>query len=106
MQTVATDKIDILLASEPNKILVEKSRWYLDSNLDAAIGILRSGIEIIGSGKGQGFVWVECMGLILVSCYVSPNITIDSYETFFYELDCVIGSCWERCLIAGDFNAK
>lgn len=104
---MATDKlVDFLLVSEPNRKLVEGDRWRTDRRGDAAIGEVSRLVAVERSGSGDGFVWVELAGVVVYSCYISPNIRFEEYVR-------VVGGVlddverWDKdVMVVGDFNAK
>ncbi|EFN85427.1 hypothetical protein EAI_09089, partial [Harpegnathos saltator] len=54
-----------------------------------------------------GFVAVDCGGMVIVSCYFSPNLEIDEYDVALGELaDCVRSCSGSPIVVAGDFNAR
>lgn len=56
--------------------------------------------------KGPRFVSIHCGPYLVVSCYVSPNIGMQEYNSFLDELSDALSSRVDRIIIAGDFNAK
>ncbi|XP_056647307.1 uncharacterized protein LOC130451974 [Diorhabda sublineata] len=105
-QTIIVNNIDISIVSEPNKILIKDSKWYVDENFDAAIGITNNDIRVLNSGRGNGFVWIEYTELVVFSCYISLNLTLEVFGIILNQLKDAIGTRNKKCLIAGDFNAK
>lgn len=57
--TARINKIDILLLSEPNSKLVEKSHWMTDKHVDAAICILNRELKIAEWKSEEGFLWIN-----------------------------------------------
>lgn len=96
-----------LLVSEPNKTAVKKGRWTQDNRLDAAICHVGQGPGITKCGYGDGFVWVEIQDLVVYSCYISPNTTLDAYESFINSLTIDLADKGtKKIILTGDFNAK
>lgn len=58
-------------------------------------------------GAGDGLAWIEFDGLLIISCYFSPNISHYTLSDKLQALEVLITSSNNsRILIAGDFNAK
>lgn len=57
--------------------------------------------------RGKGYVGVRTGNMVVVSCYVSPNVDIFEFEDFLEELTIVVKNLdYKYLIIAGDFNAK
>nr|CAI5821134.1 unnamed protein product [Callosobruchus analis] len=98
--------VDILVVAEPNKIKIENSSWLADTRRDAAIYICNRQIKLYNSGKGSGFVWVDIGGIVLYSCYFSPNSEISEFEVSLHFLKESILEKNAQIMVCGDFNAK
>lgn len=98
---------DLCLVSEPNKDLAKKSGWYMDENADAAIWLVNRSRAIETHGKGAGFVWVETEdGVVVLSCYFSPNKPVDAFNAFLDEIGQVVRSQQGKKVIVTEyFNA-
>ena len=53
-----------------------------------------------------GFVWVEMAGVLVYSCYFSPNDPFKVFETQILLLEGSLSEAVGRSLIGGDFNSK
>lgn len=108
MATAGRYGAKFILVSEPHLItLKNRNRWFVDRRKDAAIGFLGSSSQVTATGAGEGFVWVRTDGIVVYSCYISPNITMDIFELFVRNLAEDIrakGRC--KIVLTGDFNAK
>jgi hypothetical protein len=98
-------KVDVLIVSEPNKKLIGKGEWYVDTNRDAASKVVNRSRKVENSG-GKGYVWVEIGGVRIVSGYVSPNTGIEEFKKYLGSLENCIRHSWLEVLVAGDLNAK
>ena len=56
VQTTKDRAVDLVLISEPNHRR-STGRMMVDERVDAAIVAI--GVEVMKSGKGEGYVWVE-----------------------------------------------
>lgn len=54
----------------------------------------------------KSFLWVDYLRLVMLSCYISPNITIEAFGITMDQLKISIGLPSRKCKLAGDFNAK
>ena len=98
-------KCDVIAVSEPNKTMVQNSRWVVDEFADAAALILPNGPVVINHGSEPGFVWVETSQFVVYSCYISPNVDITKYENFINSLQSSVRKQSKGIIITGDFNA-
>lgn len=106
-KTAMTAKVDMILMAEPNKKKVCLGRWLKDKKMDAAILVLNRDIEVLNYEEGhEGFIWVELEGVVIYSCYSSPNITNEQFETYLVSLGESLRTHKKGVLVAGDLNAK
>jgi len=104
--SVAEQKIDVVLVSEPNCRLAQL--WITDDLKDVGIRIGKTdGVVEEARGKGNGFVWASINSVILYSCYFSPNRSKEEFEEFLVELEESVASQGKNAaiVIGGDFNA-
>ncbi|XP_076301944.1 uncharacterized protein LOC143220095 [Lasioglossum baleicum] len=97
---------DIVLVSEPWS---PQSHWFNDGHKCASIWIPQSDTHsnIQGLYSGKGNVAVRLDSYVVVSCYFSPNRTIEEYKDRIAELENFLNTIdISRCIVAGDFNAK
>ncbi|XP_076301785.1 uncharacterized protein LOC143219864 [Lasioglossum baleicum] len=107
-QTATQLGADIVIISEPWS---PWTHWHNDGFKDASIWIPMFSIgafnSIKKSFKSKGIVAVQLGDFTVVSCYFSPNITLDHYKDRITELESFLEKIDpERCIIAGDLNAK
>lgn len=108
--TVAEEQTSLCLVTEPNRAVVGNStRWRRDTAVDAAIlcATQGSGPALARrQGAGEGFVWVEVEGVVIYSCYFSPNRSLDDFITFLDDVGRSLRSTNSAdIVITGDFNA-
>lgn len=103
--TAAEEGSDVLLVSEPNKKLSTRG-WITDKKKDAAIYFKCNRFAIKDQFDGEGFTGVNCEGLDIYSCYISPNIKIAEYEKIIDGIMKSVRTRGNEALISGDFNAK
>lgn len=100
-------RVDVLIIAEPNRKVLEKGGWFADNAGDAALRFLTPNIKILRSGNGRGLVWAELESAVIVSCYMSPNAPIQTFEDSLEQLRLLLGRfAGKGVVLAGDFNAK
>lgn len=94
----------VFCCSEPNQTIAKtKKEWRVDDKHDIAQWTTEEGCS--NAGRGKGFVWMEYHGIVIYTCYISPNVPINEYDDFLNGLDNSIGSQNTEVLVLGDFNA-
>lgn len=99
-------KVDIAIASEPNKKTVERGAWICDDNLDVAVRLLNSNLVVQKINKYGGMVKISLLRFDLICCYISPNCILQDFETFTNNLRSVLANSDRNFVVTGDFNAK
>ncbi|KAL3277123.1 hypothetical protein HHI36_012479 [Cryptolaemus montrouzieri] len=85
--TAAKEGKTIILISEPNvNITKQNDNWKTDIKIDAVIKIRDNNIACVRQGRDNGCVYVEVEDMRFYSCYISPNCSIEEYDTFLSEL--------------------
>ncbi|XP_076302014.1 uncharacterized protein LOC143220195 [Lasioglossum baleicum] len=105
-QTANQLEADIVIIAEPWS---PQTYWYNDGYKGSSIWIPQIGkfSSIHGLYKGNGIVAIQLETYTIVSCYFSPNKTSEEYKERIAELENFLNSIdVNRCIIAGDFNAK
>ena len=101
--TARAKKVEVLAITEPT--LQPRDGWHMDTRGDSTIKVLVG--SATASGKGDGFVWVEVAGVIVYSCYFSPNRPTEEYEEFLSNITRSLRTLRRKpTIITGDFNAK
>lgn len=103
--TANEEKIDIIVASEPNKNVI-KTNWIVDTRGDVAILLRSKDIKIQNIIKTPGIITIETQYFILHGCYISPNIKIEAYEEHLKKLIDLLQTYQKESVVLGDFNAK
>jgi len=108
-QTMAEENAVICLISEPATI-PDSPRWFASSNGLAAIYVGDSptsrGLVSLYK-RGKRCVAVRMRSIILIACYVSPNVGLNEFRALLNELLDIVSSARDRGIIlAGDFNAR
>ena len=80
------DGVHVLIMDEPNKRICRTKAWLADDGINVAIAIINGDIEARDGGRDVGFVCVELAELAVCSCYCSPNVDHQHFETFLAEL--------------------
>ncbi|XP_076301945.1 uncharacterized protein LOC143220096 [Lasioglossum baleicum] len=106
-QSAIQHEIDIVFISEPWS---PPSFWHNDGHKSSSIWIPQpiSNLNSIKSlYKSKGLVAVQIEDYIFISCYISPNVSLESYTGKIAELESFLDTIsTDKCVIAGDFNAK
>ncbi|XP_025267884.1 uncharacterized protein LOC112639132 [Camponotus floridanus] len=105
-QTEIEKNICISIIAEPYTI-PDGNTWLNSRDGHAAIHVTPN-LPIYGVLKKRGrySVSLQWKKLTIVSVYISPNVSIETYEEFLDELDLHVQEATEDLLIAGDFNSK
>ena len=105
-QFAAEVNADLVLISEQyrNK---DPSSWYLDLSGTAAIWVRDDvRLRVLAEGRGDGFVWIRCLGITFFSVYLTPNESIPDFQRRLDALEDAVSSTEGRILVGGDFNAR
>lgn len=110
---VRRDDIDICIINEANPKISERKKnkdegWITDEVADTTIWIVNKEIRIKRRKERKGSTLVETNeGLCVISCYFSPNRTIQEYEEYIENLEELIDTPGgDHLIVAGDFNAS
>lgn len=103
-QTVSERKADLVIVSEPYKV-PNRTDWVSSLTGTAAIYAVTTG-SIAEIERSQGFVAVRWNGIIVYSCYVSPNVPFNMFSSFLNRLTVSISQKrGTPIIVAGDFNS-
>lgn len=97
---------DILIISEQYQN--KNSEVWLADNLGTAAMWIANPTKILAEtrGAGNGFVWFKNKNTTYISCYLTPNQSIQEYKDKLEELEDNITQMTGSIVLAGDFNAK
>lgn len=85
---------------------MKKGGWVHDEDQDAAIRLFNNKLGLQKQGNGKGYCWIRIGDVILYSCYISPNKSIEDFEIFLDELETSTAAHrGKHIVITGDFNA-
>lgn len=86
MQLMFETKAEVSIISESNKIPANDG-WHGSTDASCCIYVTKN-VDVINSGQGVGYMWVDLSGLRVYSCYFSPSKrhTIDEYRSYFSRL--------------------
>ncbi|XP_072395050.1 uncharacterized protein [Diabrotica undecimpunctata] len=99
-------EVDILIAAEPNPTLVRSREWLVDTAGVVEVRILNRKLRVYGIDTHEGFVTIRMEGVNVVCCYISPNCTVENYESRLDEIMNEVRLLGRECLVLGDLNAK
>ena len=106
------DGVSVVLVSEPyvskHGGTMGPGTWFLGPDKKQAVVVLNEELDIMEEKGGDGYALVrwKTTGIWFMSCYFSPNTTIEEYESWTLELAEVWNRIGRRALVGGDFNAK
>ncbi|XP_046491895.1 uncharacterized protein [Neodiprion pinetum] len=80
--------------------------WIPDNTGTAAIWIVNPDLQVVGTGKGDGFAWAKLQGYTIFSCHLSPNEDIHTFRRKLGEIEDTARQIGGEVVIAGDLNAK
>ena len=97
--------IDIIVVTEPNVNRLGKE-WTVDNTNIAAIKTTKTGIPFKRKSD-EGFTWITHNNITIYSCYISPNVDIDTFQNFLNNLEQSITQHDKKhnMIITGDFNS-
>lgn len=98
--------VDLVVVSEVNKKIGRKSGWIMDLREDAGIYVVNRKMKGEVVVKGKGYVGVSVSGVLIVSCYFSPNSTMEVFKEEVDEMMSEVRRRGRNVIVAGDMNAK
>lgn len=99
-------RADVLIISEQHHDM-DGPTWFTDNTKTAAIWIPdQRKTRTEKHGKGNGFVWVQIKGVIIVSCYLTPSDNTKAYYRKLEEMEDFLHGANSEKIVAGDINAK
>lgn len=105
----AEKRVDVALVSDPHAAPSDCRSWLVSSGIRrAAIWLAGSGITAAMIHRDSEFVAARINGIQVVSCYASPNKTMQEFTDFLRRIEDCIRAVEPGIplLIAGDFNAR
>lgn len=108
-QRILESKMGLAILSEPPNNIVDSNRWFCSTdrlaailwNVESSKGYICRLIK-----KGIGFVAVRYGNINVISCYISPNVTMIMFEDMLEDINNCVSALTGPCIIGGDFNAK
>lgn len=107
--TAAELDIDVAIISEPPRVPRTSTGWNISPDGSCAVVVLSASLAPTSSGSGLGYAWITLGRILIVSCYCSPNVSLNEYSAFLNEVEQSVRSTSVPrggVTIAGDFNAK
>lgn len=106
-QHIAESEIRLSIISEPPTNIEASNRWFLSHDKLAAI--IWNPDNSIGNycrlKSAVGFVLIKYGKLYVISCYISPNVTIKIFEDILENINNCVRALPDPFIIGGDFNA-
>jgi Reverse transcriptase (RNA-dependent DNA polymerase)/Endonuclease-reverse transcriptase len=104
--TTVSLNVGVCLMTEPNRAKVVGSQWQSDESKDTAIWCDSSRYVVSRRGCGTSFSWVEVEGVVIYSCYLSPNRSLEEFLNSLEEIGRSLESVDSHMVVVtGDFNA-
>ena len=105
-QSAKAKEIDLVLISEQHHDRGLPG-WFSDETGTCAVWVRNIvHLQVGGSGRGDGFVWVRCSGTTFFSVYLTPNEPIAEFERKLQALEDAVSGTDGQALVGGDFNAR
>ena len=104
-QIVAENKVQMALISEPYTHR-RNPAWLYDASGYAGLWAADTRNVVAKHGFGDGYVWATCRGITFVSCYFSPNDSMQEFREKLDSLEDMLRVVETRVVVAGDFNAR
>ncbi|XP_075236525.1 uncharacterized protein LOC142333388 [Lycorma delicatula] len=105
-ELVIEQRADLLIITEPNKYLVARSGWMVDTNGDVAIMDVSGRIAWRLTSRSGGMLAVESDSTLAIGAYVSPNCDINEFTRRLDIIQGVVNNARKKVIILGDFNSK
>ncbi|XP_075225257.1 uncharacterized protein LOC142326562 [Lycorma delicatula] len=105
-ELVIEQRADLLIIMEPNKYLVARSGWMVDTNGDVAIMDVSGRIAWRLTSRSGGMLAVESDSTLAIGSYVSPNCDIHEFTRRIDIIQGVVNNARKKVIILGDFNSK
>ncbi|KMQ86999.1 reverse transcriptase [Lasius niger] len=99
----------ICAISEPPPGVAHSEKWFSSTNGTAAImwvSVRASDVPCNLVRRGKFSVVVLYRDVYVASCYISPNVPIETFQEFLDELDYLLRYTGGNLLVYGDFNSK
>lgn len=109
MQLMAERDIGIGIISEPNNCPPSSNPLWITDRTGLAAIVWRPSLPFrcIPLRSGPGYVAAQCGDIVIVACYLSPNMPLVEYSLAMQELsEVLLGVRPSPVLLAGDFNAR
>ncbi|XP_033229068.1 uncharacterized protein LOC117180687 [Belonocnema kinseyi] len=105
-QIVPEKKINLLIISEQYRNR-DSPTWYSDNRGPAPIWVRNSiGIPVEDHSSRDGYGWIRIKGVTYVSCYLTPNKSIQDFQEKLDLLEDTLQEAGGRIMTAGDLNPR
>ncbi|XP_011707939.1 PREDICTED: uncharacterized protein LOC105462786 [Wasmannia auropunctata] len=98
------------LATSSNKEILNDPRWACSAEATPLAAVTWQGSDSSAGTllyRGDGFVVVHWRGVVVVSCYFSPNRRINEFRAYLNRIsDAIRDRLGGPVLVLGDFNAR
>ncbi|XP_066247231.1 uncharacterized protein [Euwallacea similis] len=103
----AKRNVDLIVASEPNKNLIQNNPKWMGENLgDVAIWARTNNARFSKVTRGDGFIALFGEEYTIIAGYISPNCTMERFDRYLNDLQQVATGQHGELILIGDFNAN
>ncbi|KAK9759231.1 Endonuclease-reverse transcriptase [Popillia japonica] len=98
--------VDILIVNEPNKSIVKSNDWLKDRRCNIAVFFLNKKLEVYSTKTTGEYIHIRFRDYAMYCCYISPNISIEDFESRVDTLMNSLSAQGEEVIVLGDINSK
>ncbi|XP_066261160.1 uncharacterized protein, partial [Euwallacea similis] len=99
--------VDLIVASEPNKKLIQNNpKWITDNLNNVAIFARTKNVKFSKVIRRDGLIVLFGAEYTIIACYISPNCTREQFDQYLIDLHREAAGRHGKLVIMGDFNAK
>lgn len=97
--------VDVVIVSEPPKVLGGSHKWFVDCLGNSAIGVLNKKCVVYNTYLGHFFVALELEAFTIYGCYFPPSLNEEGFVKEMCIMESHMKSNNKKVIIAGDLNA-
>ncbi|XP_066253026.1 uncharacterized protein [Euwallacea similis] len=98
---------DLIVASEPNKKLLQRNpKWLSDNLQNVAIYARTNTVKFSKIKRGDGIIVLFGEEYTIIAGYISPNCTKDQFDQYLNDLQQAAAGRHGELILMGDLNSK